>query len=740
MASPATPWSLIALLIAPKSEFLVVGLDWHILEYSASADQFAEGAIAIGSDVRQCIPALAGIESCDPETRIELRGIQYKPARYVDIAIAQSELLQNRQIIWFSEATERMLLEQSLRQSVNESQLLLTQLRASKRYTDQIISSMADALVVTNQAGIIQTVNVATQVLLGYSEAELKGQPIAVLLQRLQETKPCQGREIEITCCTKTGKTIPIAFSCAQIQTELEEFRGRVYSLRDITQRKQAELARQAFFAAISHEIRTPMNAVLGITDWVLQTDLSTQQREWIEIIRNSSDSLLTILNDLLDFSKLESGKLELDESPFKLAKCIQSAIALLRHKASQKQLWLKLDGLDDLPPLVLGDATRLRQILVNLVGNAIKFTQTGGVTISMRSYPQKTSIVLQFAVQDTGIGIPANRFDRLFRSFGQVDPSIARQYGGTGLGLVISKQLCELMGGTIWVESEVGQGSTFYFTAVMQTAPADGACPGNPDFAERYPLQILVVEDDLLNQKIIQSMLGQLGYAADIVNDGQAAVEAVQRQSYDVVLMDVQMAGMGGIEATQAIVQLPQTTPRIVAMTAHTISELRSQCLAAGMADYLTKPIALEVLMQVLKRQASTPTPIPRRDNSPILDRQQLAQLQFSLGDSAESLVEMIDCFLSEVPKLLQHLQAAIADQDLDQFQRAIHTLTSSSATFGAIALHQHCLDLTARSLSLVELDHQLMQLATKYDATAAELTLEKQKYELLTQETSSF
>jgi len=341
-----------------------------------------------------------------------------------------------------------------------------------------------------------------------------------------------------------------------------------------------------------------------------------------LETVRTSGDALLTILNDILDFSKIESGHIEFELQPFELRSCIEEALELLAPRAAEKGLALVCRFGDEVPASVLGDVMRLRQIFVNLLSNAIKFTSEGEVGVTVAATPiGEGRHALRIAVRDTGIGIPSDRLDRLFQSFSQVDASTTRRFGGTGLGLAISKRLAELMGGTIHVESEPGVGSTFYVNLVFQDATEEKEAEHAPEartrilrrrgpsievgMAERLPLRILLAEDNPVNQKVALLMLQRMGYRADLVGNGLDALEATSRQSYDVILMDMQMPELDGVEATRRIRARTGHAggPHIIALTANAMAEDRAACLAAGMDDFLSKPLTPSQLAAALER-----------------------------------------------------------------------------------------------------------------------------------------
>ncbi len=369
---------------------------------------------------------------------------------------------------------------------------------------------------------------------------------------------------------------------------------------------EQANQAKSQFLAMISHEIRTPMNGVIGMTSLLLDSPLSDRQRDWAETIRLCGGSLLTVINDTLDFSKIESGRLELDSQPFSLRGCLAGACEVVAGRAAEKQLTLGWQADPAVPDTWRGDGARLRQILLNLLGNAVKFTDRGEVALTVLRGGDPSE--LAFAVRDTGIGISPDVQPRLFQSFAQADASIARRYGGTGLGLAISKRLCELMGGRIWIESQEGQGSTFRFTVRLERAEASDLPPapaatGAPAPEAFRPCEILLAEDNAVNRTIALHMLERMGYRADLAGNGREVLAALDRKAYDVILMDVQMPELDGLETARTLGRRGGPRPWIIALTAQAMPGDREACLAAGMDDYLVKPLTSDALAAALVR-----------------------------------------------------------------------------------------------------------------------------------------
>jgi PAS domain S-box-containing protein len=762
----------------------------------------------------------------------------------------------------------------------------LTEVYRQKQYFESLLEISPTAIITVGLDSSVTSWNPAAEKLFGYTRDEAIGRDVDELVAASEDLR-AEAQEVNrrgsheeyqlITRRTrKDGSLADVQLLVAPVLVE-GELVGRYGIYHDIGElqraRQAAEEATEAkstFLATMSHEIRTPMNAVIGMTGLLLDTELTPEQRGFAEIIRSSGDALLEIINDILDFSKIEAGKLELEIRPFVLGNVVEAALDLVAANAAAKGL--DLGSLLDpkAPVAIVGDATRLRQILVNLLTNAVKFTDEGEVVLWVDSQrvagddgSGAETWELHFAVRDTGIGIPEEGIERLFHSFSQVDASTTRRYGGTGLGLAISKRLSEMMGGTMWAESEVGKGSVFHFTIKAQTAGAgeleapreypqlrgkrllvvdDNAVnrevlrrqasawgmlvreTGSPrealewirrgdpfdaaildmqmpdmdgfalareirrsrderifplvmltslgrgrdvdegvDFAaqltkpikasqlyealmrafgeiseevvpveagggrglastERAPLKILLADDNVVNQQLALALLEKMGYRADVVVNGAEVLDALARQRYDVVLMDVEMPVMDGLEASRRINQQwpASERPRIIAMTANAMEGDREICLAAGMDDYLSKPIRRAELAAALVRsesRAASRDDSPRADEVDDLEPVDLAQLEAATDDPI-FVRQLILTFLNDAPGLVGTLRSSLERSDSEELRRTAHTLKSNGKTFGAMTLASLSeeLELSAKTGALAGASNLVTRIEQEY------------------------
>lgn len=619
-----------------------------------------------------------------------------------------------------------------------------------------------DMLCIAGMDGYFKRLNPAWTRTLGYTPDELLARPYLDFVHpddreatlaaasQLSEGRPIISFENRYRC--KDGSYVWLLWNTAAVQEE-----GLLYAAaRDITRRKHAEAeleektaelaqmvkelesaklaaedathAKSEFLAHMSHEVRTPMSAILGMVELALNTPLSPEQRDYLSTVKESATSLLALVNDALDVARIEARRFDLDRVSFRPQDVVDSTVRLLATRAAEKGLQLAGRVAPGVPAAVVGDPGRLRQVLLNLAGNAVKFSQRGAVEIAAAlDSSRDDEVVLQFSVRDHGPGIPPDKLAHIFEPFAQVEGG--HKYGGTGLGLTICAQLVSLMNGRIWVESCLGEGSTFHFTAALAPADAEPAPLEEPvpllRPSERR-LRVLLVEDTHVIQTLILRMLGKRGHAVVLANNGREAMAALDGQSFDAVLMDVEMPGMDGMQAAQAIRERERPTGRrvpIVALTAHANPADRRRCLDAGMDAYLSKPVEMAELFQVLEELAGGAAPGRRPDDELIaehgLDR---ARLLEGVGGDARLMRQLIRIFLDDSAAMLHSIRAAIDAADAEALRQAAHALKGAVANFSrqgtcevALALEEMGRrgELADADEAFVALEKQLFRLA---------------------------
>ncbi|MBF0585071.1 MAG: response regulator [Magnetococcales bacterium] len=530
--------------------------------------------------------------------------------------------------------------EIELKQQRDRLEETLVELKLRENELKSIFNAALDAIIMMDQEGKVIGFNPAAEKLFGYDRDEVIGRELADLIippqfrrqhriaieQHANKSNDINGmtRRLDVQALRASGDVISLEIAITAVKSH-----GRlIYTgfMHDVTERKQlvkslgdalvaAEVANRSkgeFLATMSHEIRTPMNVVLGMSDVLLETSLDIEQRQIVETMHRSGKALMSVINDVLDFSRIESGRFTVSNLPFSPRQVVEEIVCLMRMTAEGKGLTLTEESSPNIPEAILGDDGRVRQVLINLLGNAIKFTRQGQVFVRLSCYSEVAETLL-FSVSDTGIGIAPEHTDHIFKHFTQADSGIARHFGGTGLGLAISKKLVELMGGRIWVESRLGQGSTFHFTLPARLVPATAlvTAPIKTASTSGRSLHILVAEDAPENQMLIHAYLKKTPHCVVMVNDGVEAVARVKEESFDLVLMDIQMPNMDGYAATRAIRQWELEEQRqpltIMALSAHASSSKREESLAAGCDGHLTKPIKKQTLLDAIQRVAES-------------------------------------------------------------------------------------------------------------------------------------
>jgi PAS domain S-box-containing protein len=589
-----------------------------------------------------------------------------------------------------------------------EQNKLDQRLRDQQFYTRSLIESSIDALMTTDPSGIITDVNKQMEALTGCTRDELIGAPFknyftdpqraeAAIKLVLSEKKVSN---FELTARALDGKETVVSYNATTIYDRGRTLQGVFAAARDVTQSKQLESelqqakamaetasrAKSDFLASMSHEIRTPMNAIIGIADLLAKTPLSGEQDKYVQIFRRAGDNLLNLINDILDLSKVEASQLELERTGFSLPDLIEKVREMVAVRAAEKGLALVCEVAPEVPGDLIGDPTRLRQVLLNLLGNAIKFTESGEVALRVTPASSTSPAgTLRFAISDTGIGIPGEKLGAVFEQFTQADSSTTRKYGGSGLGLTISKRLVELMGGRLWVESGVGQGSEFSFSVPLalweggMRRAVDSVGTG-PEPA-LLPLNILLVEDSPDNRTIIVAYLQHTPYRITIAENGAIAVDKFTAGHYDLVLMDRQMPVMDGLTATRSIRTWEQDNQRvptpIIALTASALMGDREKCLAAGCTAFLTKPIKQAVLLQAIREHcAASSEPQPSSEHDAIVVRVD------------PLLANLIPGFLHHRREDVIAMRVALADGDFSTLGRLGHGMRGSGGGYGFQAI----------------------------------------------------
>ena len=645
-------------------------------------------------------------------------------------------------------------LEARVMERTKELQAEVIERRDAEARRSAIVEAALDGLVGTDAEGRIIEFNPAAERMYGYSKRAVLGKLFydCIVPSRLREfckgdftsyinerKSDVVGRHVELAGLRADGSEFPIEIAVTDFSEKISGSSPTVMSafIRDITERKRAEAELQRaketaeaasrtkseFLANMSHEIRTPMNGILGMTDLALDTELSEEQREYLELVKSSAASLLEVINDILDFSKVESGKLEIACEKFALRAAVDQVIRSFAHRAEKKGLELSTAISDDVPNALIGDDGRLKQVLINLIGNAIKFTAHGGVTLTVSAESHGGARTrLHFSVADSGIGISPEQQSRIFEPFMQADGSTTRKYGGTGLGLTISARLVELMNGKMWLESNPGAGSNFQFTIQCDRAaepiseekepPAEAhsQAKGSPDARFRN-LRILVVEDNPVNRKVAVRFLERYGHTVEIAENGLQALQCLRAsgaREFDVILMDVQMPEMDGIEATKQIRENERIGcghQPIIAMTAHAMTGDRQRCLTAGMDGYVSKPVrATELQHEIERVLAEFPKYQPHTGQDATCVPSSLAEparqgiapaevfdaeaLRERVQGNAELLEELVHIFLDDLPKRVDEIRRAVMEMNLARIERAAHTLKGTAALMSASRL----------------------------------------------------
>ena len=584
--------------------------------------------------------ASRGIEDIYELTYIRKDGSRF-PAVVSVTALRDAQDVIIGYLLIGTDNTARKLVEEEQKKSDQR-------LRDQQFYTRSLIEANIDAIMTTDPSGIITDVNKQMEALTDCTRDELIGAPFKSYFTDPERAEAAiklvlsekSVTDYELTARARDGKQTVVSYNATTFYDRNRTLQGVFAAARDVTERKRVEAELQQakaaaesasrtkseFLASMSHEIRTPMNAIMGIADLLAKTALSPEQDKYVQIFRRAGDNLLNLINDILDLSKVEASQLELEQTGFSLHDHLEKVMEMVATRANEKGLALVCEIAPGVPNDLVGDPTRLRQVLLNLLGNAIKFTESGEVSLRVTQDGNfAVPTALRFAVSDTGIGIPSQKLGQVFERFTQADSSTTRRFGGSGLGLTISRRLVELMGGRIWVESGVGKGSVFSFAAPFEIWPTTNRptliTVGVDPEAQLPALRILLAEDSADNCTITMAYLEDTPYQVEIAETGAIACEKFTSGHYDLVLMDRQMPVMDGLTAARSIRAWEQANDRqptpIIALTASALKGDREMCLAAGCTAFLTKPIKQEVLLQAIKERSQIAPPIVKDESS---------------------------------------------------------------------------------------------------------------------------
>jgi PAS domain S-box-containing protein len=651
--------------------------------------------------------------------------------------------------------------------------------RNESGYARSLIEASLDPLVAISTEGKITDMNEATVGITGKTREELIGTNFFEYF-----TEPSKAREVyeavfdkgfvtDYPLTIRDHKLTDVLFNGSVYKDEQGQVLGAVVIARDITEQKRiekefieakvfAELAteiaeiakskaesatriaedavkaKQQFLSNMSHEIRTPMNAIIGFTKVVLKTDLNAKQKEYLTAIKMSGDALIVLINDILDLAKVDAGKMSFEETPFKMAMSISAMLHLFEQKIQEKNLSLIKEYDSRIPTVLMGDAVRLHQIILNLVSNAVKFTSVGAITVKVDLLSEEEDkVTIQFSVTDTGIGIPEDKVEKIFENFQQASSGTSRLYGGTGLGLAIVKQLVEAQGGKIQVESTVDKGSSFSFElSFLKTKSAAVDEPEMMEVDKRIKnIRVLVVEDMALNQLLMKTLLDDFGFERDIASNGKIAIDKMATEKYDIILMDLQMPEMNGFEATEYIRNQLHSSIPIIALTADVTTVDLAKCKAVGMNDYIAKPVDEKLLYSKIMNVVNKPVTVtPAKET---LSAGQTAKnwkctnlLYLSKRTKSDPalMMEMISLYLEQTPPLISVMKSSLETKDWVALHAAVHKMIPSfsimgiSSEFEQIAIHVK--DFAARQEPLETISNLVTQLEEVCNQACIELT----------------